>query len=93
MSMGYSKIVTGALAALVLLVGILLANTVSYAGGAMILMPAEDRDVPEGSQIPDRRVYEIEEKVKAYKAKMRERSAQGLEGLPQTESPKPNGEQ
>ena len=70
-----------------------LAGPASHAGDPVVLMPVEDRDVPEGSQIPDRRIYETEVKVKAYKEKMRERSAQGLEGLPQTDSPKPNGEQ
>ncbi len=76
MSMEYSKFVTGALAALVLLIGVLLANTVSYAGGAMILMPAEDKDVPEGSLIPEHRIIKIEKKVSDYKETMKKEASE-----------------
>ena len=42
---------------------------------------------------PEERLQEVEEKVDAYKALMRQRSLQGLEGLPQKEElEKPEGE-
>ena len=73
--------------------GLFLVNPASYAGQAVTLQPAEDRDVPEGSQIPEWRIYETEEKVREYKAKMREKSSlQQQEQLPQVEIPKPEGE-
>lgn len=73
--------------------GLFLASPPAHAGEVMTLAPAEDRDVPEGSQIPERRVYETEMKVKAYKEKMRaERAAQQQESLPEAESAEPEAE-
>lgn len=93
MSMKSCNLFPTAIVVLGILFGVFLANAASYAGDAVTLVPAEDRDVPEGSQIPDWRIEETEEKVREYKAKMRERSLQGQEGLPQSDSTKPNGEQ
>jgi hypothetical protein len=94
MSMKCCNLIPSALVVLGILLGVFLVNPASYAGDAVILQPAEDRDVPEGSQIPDWRIYETEEKVKEYKEKMKDNnSVQRQEGLPQNELPKPKGEQ
>ena len=77
-----------------ILLGAVLASPASHAGQAVILVPAEDRDVPEGSQIPNWRAEEAKEKVRAYKAKMKAASpAQRPEQSPQVELPKPKVEQ
>ena len=57
-------------------------------------MPEEDRDVPEGSQIPNSRIHETEEKVRDYKEKMRATSPVRQQELsPQDVSPEPKVEQ
>jgi uncharacterized membrane protein len=84
------KFIPRALVVLGILFGVFLVNPACYAGGAVILMPAEDRDVPEGSQIPEWRSKEIEKKVREYKQKMKEKyPEQQQERLPQNELPKP----
>ena len=93
MAMRYRNFIPGALVVLGIVFGAALAGPASYAQETMVLQPAEDRDVPEGSQIPDWRIDETEEKVEAYKAKMRERAAREQEALPQDEDAKPNGNQ
>lgn len=62
----------------------------STPGPVMAIQAEDDRDVPEGSQIPAWRLEETEEKVRDYKAKMNERAAQGLQGLPSKEPADPN---
>ncbi len=90
MSMKCSKFIPRTLVVLGLLFGVFLVNPASYAGGAVILMPAEDRDVPEGSQIPEQRIKETEKKVREYKEKMKGKyPEQQQERLPQNELPKP----
>jgi len=92
MSMKSCKFIPGALVVLGILFGVFLVNPACFAGGAVILMPAEDSDVPQGSYIPDERTKKIEKKVRAYKAKMKGTSTeQQQEQLPQEELPKPNG--
>lgn len=94
MSMNCCNLIPRALVVLGMLFGVFLVNPASYAGGAVTLLPADDRDVPEGSQIPDWRIQETEEKVRDYKKKMTEKNAvQRQERLPQNEAPKPEGEQ
>ena len=89
MSMKCCKFILGALVVLGILFGVFLVNPACYAGGAVILMPAEDRDVPEGSLIPEQRSKEIEKKVREYKEKMKGKDQeQQQEGLPQNELPK-----
>ena len=89
MSIKYCKFIPGALVVLAILLGVFLVNPACYAGGAVILMPAEDRDVPEGSFIPERRSKEIEKKVREYKEKMKGKDPeQQQERLPQNELPK-----
>lgn len=84
------KIIPGTLVVLGILFGVLVANPACYAGGAVTLMPAEEKDVPQGSQIPEARSQKIEKKVKEYKAKQKARSMeQQQEQLPQKELPKP----
>ncbi len=94
MSMKCCTLIPRALVVLGILFGVSLASSGSYAGNAITLVPEEDRDVPEGSQIPDWRVEETEYKVKEYKEKMKEtRPIQRQESLPQDELPKPAVEQ
>ncbi len=91
MSMKSCKFIPGALVVLGILFSVFLVNSACFAGGAVILVPADDTDVPQGSYIPDERTKKIEKKVREYKAKMRERSAEQQEQLSQEELPKPNG--
>lgn len=72
-----------------MILSVFLAAPICYAGGAVRLVPADDRDVPEGSFIPERRITEIETEVKKFKAEMKEKAKkQEQELLPQNESPK-----
>ncbi len=90
MSMICTKIIPGTLVVLGLLFGVFNINSECYAGGATTLMPAEDRDVPQGSQIPEARTQEIEEKVKAHRAKMKRMPPeQQQEELIEDELPQP----
>ena len=92
MSIKCCKFIPGALVVLGILFGVFFVNPACYAGGAVILMPAEDTDVPQGSQIPEERSKGIEKKVKEYKVKMKGKDIeQQQEQLPQNELPKPNG--
>ena len=94
MSMKCRSFIPKALAVSGILFGAFLANPASHAGQAVTLVPTEDRDVPEGSQIPDRRVTETEEKVREYKEKMKATSpVQRQEQSPQDALPKPKVEQ
>ena len=90
MSMICTKIIIGTLVALGIIFGVFAVNPACYAGGAMALMPAEDRDVPQGSQIPEARSQEIEKRVKKHKLKMKGKSLeQQQEELPKNELPQP----
>ena len=93
MSVKYGTFVFRALMVLALLSGGFLVTLPCYAGGAVILVPEEDRDVPKGSQIPEERSKEIEEKVEKYKEQIREQNKQKQEQLLQEQSPKPDGNQ
>lgn len=82
------KSVAGALAVSGLLFGASLAAPPSHAEQAVIMVPEDDRDLPEGSQIPQVRVEETEEKVRDYKEKMRQTApAQRRKQLPKDGSP------
>ncbi len=92
MSIARCKMVAGGLVVLGLLFGASLVSPQSHAGQAVILVPEDDRDVPEGSQIPQVRVEETEEKVRDYKERMRQRQtapAQPQQQTPKDEQPKP----
>ena len=92
MSMKSCKYIPGALVVLGILFGVFLVNPACFAGGAVVLVPAEDTDVPQGSYIPDERIKKIEKKVREYKAKMKGTSTeQQQEQQPLEEIPKPNG--
>mgnify|MGYP001827380976 FL=1 len=92
MSIKYSKIIPGILVVLGILFGVFNVNPYCYAGGAMTLKPAEDRDVPQGSQIPEARRQKIEKKVNEHKVKMKGISPeQQQEELPINEFPSPKG--
>lgn len=70
------------------LLGSFLLNPLCYAGGAVKLVPAEEIDMPEGSNIPERRTKEVEKKVTEFKAKMKEKSTEKQqEQLPQDKMP------
>jgi len=88
--MKYYKYISAALVVSGMILGVLYANPACYAGGAAIIVPAEDRDVPQGSQIPEARSQEIEKKVKEHKVKMKGMSQeQQQEEFPKNELPKP----
>ena len=94
MSMNCRNLIPGALVVSGMLLGVFLASPASYAGDTVILVPEDDRDAPEGSQIPDWRINETEEKVRQYKEKMKETSpVQQQEQSPQEALPKPIVEQ
>jgi hypothetical protein len=53
-------------------------------------MPVEDRDVPEGSQISEQRIEEMEDKIGKYKKEMkRSATEQQQERMPQNETLEP----
>ena len=94
MSIQSCKFILGAIVGIGILLGLLSVNPACYAGGAVIIVPAEDSDVPQGSLIPDRRTKAVEKKVRNYKAKMREKQTeQPPEQTPQNESSKPDASQ
>ena len=94
MSMKCGNFIPKALVVSGILFGAFLVSPTTHAGQAVTLVPADDRDVPEGSQVPDRRVTETEEKVREYKEKMKATSpVQRQEQSPQVELPKPKAEQ
>lgn len=83
----------GAVAGLAMALGILLLPLPSHAGDAVMLVPDENLDLPQGSQIPEHRVKEIEKKVTDYKRKMRARSLQQQQQQsPKIEAPQPKAE-
>ena len=86
--MKWYKYIPGALVVFGILFGVFLVNPACYAGGAAILTPADDIDVPQGSQIPESRKKEIEKKVREYQEKSTEKD-QGYqqEQSPQNQSP------
>ena len=94
MTMKPCKYILIAMVTFGLLFGAFSANLPCFAGGAMILVPAEDRDVPKGSHIPERRTQEVEKKIKKHKAMMKEKRIQQQQeqlpqdNLPKTKSPK-----
>ena len=71
----------GALAVLAMLIGAA-QSQVAQPAEVMSIQPQDDRDVPEGSQIPDDRIAEIEAEVEAYKAKMRAKAIQQQKASP-----------
>lgn len=81
----------GALAVLAMLLGAA-RSPVAQTEEVMAIQPQDDRDVPEGSQIPDDRIAEIEAEVEAYKAKMRAKAMQQQKSSP-TEATEPETEQ
>ena len=86
--------VPAALAVLAMVFAAVSVVPASHAQQAKGVVPEDDRDVPEGSQIPTSRIQETEEKVKAYKAQMREKSRlQQQEQQQETETSDPNGDQ
>ena len=72
-----------------LVLGGLLAVPVCHAGDAVTLMPVDDADVPEGSQISEQRLKAIEKRVERYKKEIRTSATQQQQDrLPQAKSPK-----
>lgn len=78
----------------VLLVALLGAGSVCHAGGAVILVPDQDRDVPIGSQIPEQRVKTTELRIREFKDRLEaQRAQQRVEALSKKtpSKPKPGG--
>jgi len=67
-----------------------LAAPICYAGGAVTLVPADDRMAPEGSYIPEHRKNKIEKEVQAYKATMKQKAEkqQQDQSMQKSETPK-----
>lgn len=87
--MKYDNFIPRAVFGLGLLLAVFMINP-AHAGGAATLVPAQDADVPQGSQISDRRIKEMQRKVEAYKANMREKHIdQPQDQLPQNELSEP----
>ncbi|MDJ0945422.1 MAG: hypothetical protein QNJ30_18290 [Kiloniellales bacterium] len=94
MSMKRRSFVPAALAVLALVFAAVSVVPASHAQQALKFVPEDDRDVPEGSQIPNSRLQETEEKVEELKAQMREKSQlQQQEQQQETETSDPNGGQ
>ena len=92
MSSKYRALIPAALVLPGLLFAATLTGPASHAGQeVMILQPVEDRDVPEGTQIPEWRLKEAEEKASEHKAQMRSLQApqQQQQQAPQEAAPKP----
>ena len=87
------KFAPSALVALAALFAAVMASPASSLQETMTLQPVDDRDVPEGSQIPEWRINEIEEKVRDIKTEMRQRSLQQQQQQtsPQSQTSTPNG--
>lgn len=95
MSMKHGAFVPGALAVLGIALGVALVTPAAYAGQkAVTIKPVEDLDVPEGSQIPARRIEETETKVQELKTQLRATApAKQQESQPQETLPESEGEQ
>ena len=94
MSMKRRSFIPAALAVLALAFAAVSVVPASHAQQATKIVPEDDRDVPEGSQIPTSRIQETEEKVKELKAQMKEESQlQQQEQQQQTGTSDPNGGQ
>lgn len=89
MPIKYCKPNPRALVVLGILLGVLFIIPLCFAGGAATIVPAENRDLPNGSYIPKHRVEKIEKKATARKAQMKENAEkQKQEQSPQNESPR-----
>ncbi len=88
MSKKSCKLYSIILVVMAMFLGTFLVASVSYAGGAAEIVPADDRVVPAGSFIPERRKKQIEAKVKDLKAKEKAKTQQQDKSL-QNESEKP----
>ena len=67
-----------------------LAVPICYAGGAVTLVPADNRMAPEGSYISEHRKNKIEKEVQEYKAAMKQKAEkqQQDQSLQKNETPK-----
>ena len=73
-----------------LMLAAFLATPLVYAGGAATIVPADDRDLPAGSFIPERRMKKIEAEVEKYKAEMKAEAGEpAQDSSAQSESKKP----
>ena len=68
--------------------GAFLAAPLGYTGGAALIVPADDRDLPDGSFISERRMKKIATEVKQFKMKEEAKKQQQEQSL-QGELPKP----
>ena len=94
MSIKRGEFIPRALVVSAILLGAVLAAPASHAGQAVTLVPAENMEVPEGSQIPKWRAEQAEEKARDFRAKMKAAApAQQQEQSPQEELLEPKAEQ
>ena len=93
MSKRYSRFVPSTLVGLGLALALVqtVAAPPALAGQVKALQPAEDVDLPQGSQIPAWRLKETEARHKALKQQLRQAAPaqQQQEQAPQTEAPAP----
>lgn len=77
---------------LIVMVGMMLGTFVAaplgYTGGAAMIVPADDRDLPDGSFISEQRMKKIETEVKKFKMKEEAKKQQQDQSL-QNDSPQP----
>jgi len=57
------KFAASKLVSLSMVIGLLLIHPVSQAGGAVIIVPAEDSDLPQGAFIPQQRLEKIQNQL------------------------------
>lgn len=62
------KLMPGALLAMATLSASLIFSPASFAGGAMTIVPDEDRNLPQGTLIPQHRIQKIESKLSEFEA-------------------------
>lgn len=84
------KLYTFTLVGVAMIVTACLVAPICYAGGAVTLVPADDRMAPEGSYISEHRKNKIEKEVQEYKAAMKQKAEkqQQDQSMQKSEMPK-----
>jgi len=74
MDSNYIKLMPGALLAAALLSATLVFSPAGIAGGAMTIVPDEDRNLPQGTLIPQHRTQKIESQLMEFEASPQQQS-------------------